>query len=216
MSKLPEIGTKISLTDKAYEIIKDAIMTNVFKPGELLIEEKLAEQLAISRTPLRAALRKLAYDHLVEINSSRNVIVANIGQKDVEDITVVREVLEPLAVKELENNIGEDELKKLEEILCRQKKSVLENNYEELIKMEYEFHVAIGELTHNKWLHGMLKDINTIVQRYLILSGSLNKYKEVAIKEHEVIISEIRQGNYDKAVESMKCHISNVSSRMLK
>ncbi|URZ02327.1 GntR family transcriptional regulator [Clostridium felsineum] len=216
MSKLPEIGTKISLTDKAYEIIKDAIMTNVFKPGEILIEEKLAEQLAISRTPLRTALRKLAYDHLVEINSSRNVIVSNIGQKDVEEITVVREVLEPLAVKELENNMKQDEIKKLEDILYTQKKAAKENNYEDLIKMEYEFHVCIGEFTKNKWLYGMIKDINTIVQRYLILSGSLNKYKEIAIEEHEIIISQLKEKQYEKAEASMKLHISNVSSRMLR
>ncbi|URZ04918.1 GntR family transcriptional regulator [Clostridium felsineum] len=216
MSKLPEIGTKISLTDKAYEIIKDAIMTNVFKPGEILIEEKLAEQLAISRTPLRTALRKLAYDHLVEINSSRNVIVSNIGQKDVEEITVVREVLEPLAVKELENNMKQDEIKKLEDILYTQKKAAKENNYEDLIKMEYEFHVCIGKFTKNKWLYGMIKDINTIVQRYLILSGSLNKYKEIAIEEHEIIISQLKEKQYEKAEASMKLHISNVSSRMLR
>ncbi|PRR81482.1 GntR family transcriptional regulator [Clostridium luticellarii] len=216
MAKLPEIGYKISLTERAYEIIKDAIMTNVFKPGELLIEEKLAEQLAISRTPLRAALRRLAYEHLIEINSSRNATVVNISQKDVEEITIVREVLEPLAVKQLENNIKSNELKKLKNIFEIQKKAIAENNYTELIKKEYEFHVSISKFTHNKWLYEMVKDTNTIIQRYLILSGSLNKYKEVAIREHENIIHGIEEKNYSSAESSMKLHISNVSRRMLK
>lgn len=216
MNRLPQIGRKTSLTEKAYETIKDAIMTDVFKPGELLIEEKLAEQLAISRTPLRSALRRLSYEHLVEINSSRNVIVANISEKDVEDITTVREVLEPLAVKQLQFNISDAQVKKLKKIVKDQKKASDEDNYEELIKMEYEFHVSIGEFTGNKWLYDMIKYINTIIQRHLILSGSLNRHKEVAIKEHETIVSQIEKMDYIKAEASMKLHISNVSSRMLK
>ncbi|KOF56427.1 MULTISPECIES: GntR family transcriptional regulator [Clostridium] len=216
MSKLPQIGMKTSLTEKAYETIKDAIMTNVFKPGELLIEESLADQLAISRTPLRAALKRLSYEHLVDINSSRNVIVANIGEKDVEEITVVREVLEPLAVKQLEGNIKKEEIKILEQILKNEKEAAAGNTYKELIKMEYEFHVSIGKFTYNKWLYEMVKDVNTIIQRYLILSGSLNKYRKVAIEEHENIVSQIKGGDYLGAEESMRIHITNVSNRMFK
>lgn len=216
MNGLPKIGTKISLTDKAYEAIKDAIMTNYFKPGELLIEEKLAEKLAISRTPLRAALKRLDYEHLVDINSSRNVIVSNVSQNDVEKITVVREALEPTAVLNLENNIKPGQIEKLKEILEIEQEASIKKEYDKLIKMEYKFHVSIAKFTDNEWIYEMVKTINTIIQRFLILSGSLNRYNKVAIQEHEKILKEIESERYSKASESMKTHIINVSYRMLK
>lgn len=216
MNGLPRIGTKISLTDKAYETIKDAIMTNYFKPGELLIEEKLAEKLAISRTPLRAALKRLSYEHLVDINSSRNVIVSNVSQQDVEKITVVRQALEPVAVLSLENKIKGTQVEDLRKIVEREEEASIKKEYDELIKMEYEFHVSIAKFTDNEWIYEMVKNINTIIQRFLILSGSLNRYNKLAIEEHGEILKEIENGRYNKAAENMKIHIINVSNRMLK
>jgi DNA-binding GntR family transcriptional regulator len=216
LNGLPRIGTKISLTDKAYETIKDAIMTNYFKPGELLIEEKLAEKLAISRTPLRAALKRLAYEHLVDINSSRNVIVSNVSQQDVEKITVVRQALEPVAVLSLENKIKGTQVEDLRKIVEREEEASIKKEYDELIKMEYEFHVSIAKFTDNEWIYEMVKNINTIIQRFLILSGSLNRYNKLAIEEHGEILKEIENGRYNKAAENMKIHIIKVSNRMLK
>lgn len=216
MSILPKIGTKVSLTQKAYDAIREAIMTNRFKPGELLIEEKLAEQLAISRTPLRSALKMLSYEHLVTINSSRNVMVSNIAERDIEEITVVRESLEVTAVRQLCSNITKEEIEELDKILKAQLQACNDKNYELFIELEYKFHVSIAEFTKNKWIHEMVKTINTIIQRYLVLSGSLNKYSEVAAKEHKEILEAIKNGEYEKASDSMKYHIVNVSKRMLK
>lgn len=216
MSVLPKIGNKVSLTQQAYDAIKDAIITNKFKPGELLIEEKLAEQLDISRTPLRGALKKLSYEHLVEINSSRNVIVSNIKESEVDDITVVREALETTAVKQLEGKITKEEIEALEQLVKEQLRAAKNCDYDLFISYEYEFHLKIAEATKNKWIYYMGENLNTIVQRYLVLSGSLNKYSEIAAKEHEDIVKAIKNGDFAKASEVMRSHIVKVSNRMLK
>lgn len=216
MSVLPKIGSKVSLTQKAYDAIKDAIITNKFKPGELLIEEKLAEQLDISRTPLRGALKMLAYDHLVDINSSRNVIVSSIEESEVDDITVVREALETTAVKQLKGNITEEEIAVLEKIVSDQLHAANNNDYDLFIENEYKFHLKIAEYTKNKWIYYMEENLNTIVQRYLVLSGSLNKYSEIAAKEHGDIVEAIKKDDFEKAADSMRSHIVKVSHRMLK
>ncbi|MBV4421743.1 GntR family transcriptional regulator [Clostridium tyrobutyricum] len=216
MNILPKIGNKVSLTQKAYDAIKEAILTNKLKPGELLIEEKLAEQLEISRTPLRSALKMLSYDHLVTINSSRNVMVTNIDQGELNQIAVVRKALETTAVMELKSNITKGEIKELGKIVTDQFEAYEHKNYDELIEMEYEFHVKIAKYTKNKWIYDMVKTSNTVVQRYLVLSGSLNKYARVAIEEHEEIVESIKNGEFEKASENMKHHIINVNDRMLK
>ncbi|APM38121.1 GntR family transcriptional regulator [Clostridium kluyveri] len=215
MNILPKIGDKVSLTQKAYDAIKDAIMSNKFKPGELLIEERLAKQLAISRTPLRSALKMLAYEHLVTINSSRNVIVSSIDKNDIDNITVVRESLEVAVIKQLQFNITEKQIKELDRMLKDQIEACQNENYELFIDLEYKFHVSMAEFTRNKWMYEMVKNINTIVQRYLILSGSLKRYAQIALEEHEKILKAIKDCDYRKASYNMKWHITNVSKRML-
>ena len=73
---LKQIGNKKSLSQRAYEILKEAIVTGEFLQGQILTEEQLAQELAISRTPVRSAVKQLEYEGLLEINSSRSIVVA--------------------------------------------------------------------------------------------------------------------------------------------
>ena len=113
MGKLGVVKKSKSLSDKAYDIIKEAIISNKLKPGEILAEEKLAEELQISRTPIKAALLKLVCEEIAEINQSKNVVVSDINQKEIEDITLVRESLESLAVLLLKDNITKSQIQEI-------------------------------------------------------------------------------------------------------
>jgi DNA-binding GntR family transcriptional regulator len=216
MSVLPKIGNKVSLTQRAYESIKDAIIMNHFKPGDILSEEKLAEDLAISRTPVRSALKMLAFEHLVILNPSKNIVVTSISQEDIEDITVARIPIEVTAAGLVANKANEEKLKVLEDLLAVQRRAIEVEDYELFIKTEYDFHVYLGKMTQNKWLEEMITKVNTIIQRYLILSGSLSKHAFSAELEHEEILNAIKEGNSAKAEKMMLEHLNNVSERMLK
>ena len=213
---LPKIGSKTSLAQKAYEVIREAIIMNRFKPGDILSEERLAEELAISRTPVRSALKRLAFEHLIILNPSKNIVVSNVSHNDIKDISFVRMALEGSAVSILANTITEHQLNELKKIVSLQKEAVETNDYELFIKMEYDFHVLIANFTNNKWILEMVTNVNTIIQRYLILSGSLKKYAKVAITEHEKIMNELKNGNSMEAEKNMRDHINNVNNRMLK
>ena len=93
----PLIVKPVSLSEQAYQIIKEAIITNSIKAGEILTEEQLASQLNISRTPIRTALKQLVLEHLAEVNENKNVVVSNITEDDVKNVCAVRKALEPLA-----------------------------------------------------------------------------------------------------------------------
>jgi DNA-binding GntR family transcriptional regulator len=216
MSVLPKIGNKVSLTQRAYEIVKEAIIMNRFKPGDILSEEKLAEDLAISRTPVRSALKMLAFEHLVILNPSKNIVVTTISQKDIEDITVARIPLEATAVAIVAKQVNEIKIEELEDLIAVQKRAVEIQDYELYIKTEYEFHVLLAKLTQNKWLEEMITKVNTIIQRYLVLSGSLTKHALSAVLEHEEIINAIKEKDSKKAEKMMIKHLNNVNERMLK
>ncbi|MDP4088530.1 MAG: GntR family transcriptional regulator [Bacillota bacterium] len=208
MGALPKIGSKVSLAERAYESIKNAILMNHFKPGDILSEEKLAEELLISRTPVRSALKALAFDHLVVLNPSKNIVVSDVSKEDIEDITVARVPLEAVAVTLAAAKADMDGLDNLKETLIVQKKAVAMKDYELFIKMDYDFHVSIARLSNNKWLDEMVTRVNTIVHRYLILSGSMRDYTAEALTEHEKILRAIGNSDIQKAEAMMRQHLN--------
>lgn len=215
MGKLGIVKKNKSLSDKAYDIIKEAIISNKLKPGEILAEEKLAEELQISRTPIKAALLKLVCEEIAEINQSKNVVVSDINQKEIEDITLVRESLESLAVLLLKDNITKSQIQEIKSKYVQQLHMVEDERNEDFIELDYEFHTKISEFTNNSFLSDMIKKANLITKRFLILSGTVNEHASVANKEHEEIVSYIENEQFELASEAMKKHLQNVNERML-
>ncbi|OOM77527.1 HTH-type transcriptional regulator McbR [Clostridium puniceum] len=215
MGKLGVIKKDKSLSDKAYDIIKEAIISNKLKPGEILAEEKLAEELQISRTPIKAALLKLVYEEIAEINQSKNVVVSDITQKEIEDITLVRESLESLAVLLLKDNITKKQIEEIKNRYIEQLHMVEDHRNEDFIELDYEFHTKIAEYANNSFLRDMIKKANLITKRFLILSGTVDKYGSIANKEHKEIINYIEKEEFELASEAMKRHLQNVNERML-
>ncbi|GEQ15369.1 GntR family transcriptional regulator [Clostridium butyricum] len=215
MGKLGVVKKSKSLSDKAYDIIKEAIIFNKLKPGEILAEEKLAEELQISRTPIKAALLKLVCEEIAEINQSKNVVVSDINQKEIEDITLVRESLESLAVLLLKDNITKSQIQEIKSKYVQQLHMVEDERNEDFIELDYEFHTKISEFTNNSFLSDMIKKANLITKRFLILSGTVNEHASVANKEHEEIVSYIENEQFELASEAMKKHLQNVNERML-
>ena len=215
MGKLGVVKKSKSLSDKAYDIIKEAIISNKLKPGEILAEEKLAEELQISRTPIKSALLKLVYEEIAEINQSKNVVVSDITQKDIKDITLVRQSLESLAVLLLRDNITKEQIHEIKCKYIEQLHMIEENKNEDFIELDYEFHTKIAEYTNNSFLREMIKKANLTTKRFLILSGTVNQYGSIANKEHKEIIDYIEKGEFELASKAMKKHLQNVNKRML-
>ena len=134
-----------SLTDKAYSAIKSAIMSNELTPGTVLAEENLASQLGISRTPLRAALQRLQHEEIV-MQNGKNMVVAEVTERDVRDISVVRIQLEPLAIHLLAQN-GGITAKHLDRLyLCGEKQlnALRSGDSEAFLDQDALFHVSLA------------------------------------------------------------------------
>lgn len=217
---LSSIKRNVPLSEKSYQIIKEAIIKNELKPGDILAEEKLSAQLSISRTPSRTALQQLVFDGLAEININKNVVVTNVTETDIANISIVRCNLEILGVQLLSKNISNEDIEQLRRLITLQKNSLgsedEQSNYLEFINSDYEFHIFLAEITHNPFLIEMIKKVNLISNRFLALSGTMNKYSELAIEEHLAIIKYLEKEQYEYAVIAIRDHIMNVQNRILK
>ncbi|SFG12505.1 DNA-binding transcriptional regulator, GntR family [Desulfotomaculum arcticum] len=216
MGKLPKIGNDKTLAEQAYLAIKNAILTNRFKPREILSEEALAEELGISRTPVRVALKELAFERLIILNTGKNAVVSDISKEDIEKVFPIRIALEPLAARYTAKNINEKQVKKLEEILSEQELAIKTEDYNLYVQKDFEFHISLASYADNDLLFEMIKTINTLVQRFLILSETLQENSFAALEEHKKILKELEQKNAGTAEELTKIHVVNVAKRILK
>lgn len=206
---------KTTLTQRIYEEIKQAIVLNNFKEGEKLTEEGLSKKLNTSRTPVRSALKRLQYENLiVKDDVLRGLIVSHISEEDIKEILPIRENISELIIEQLQGKITKDEIEILETFLDIQKSSVENKDYIKFVEMEFNFHLHLAKFTKNKFLFNIVEKIETNIQRYLILSGSLNKHSMIALEEHLKVIKNLKEGNFIEAKISIKNHIINSLNRM--
>lgn len=208
---LKGIEKRPSLSDQAYEQIKDAIIMNRFKPGDVLAEEQLAERLDISRTPIREALKQLVFEHIAEISETKNVVVSNVTLQDISNVSVVRRALEPLAVSLAEGHITKRQIQSLYKIIEKQKGA---KTHREKLENECLFHTQLALCCKNTFLYDMIEKINITYRRFLTLSGTFDKYEMDAIKEHTQIIDYIKDGDFKQAQKAMYIHLENVEERI--
>lgn len=214
MSKLPKIGNDISLSEQAYLVIRDAIINNKLKPREILLEEALAAELGISRTPVRAALKRLDFERLLTLNPGRNAVVADISEEDISKVFAIRIVLEPLAAKLVAAVITPTQLEELEEVLNGQKEAIKIGDFDLYLQKDYEFHNYLAKYSDNEILFGYIQNISSQVQRFLILSETLQASSDIAFQEHIAILKALEKRDIKLAEENMRKHVENVSKRI--
>jgi DNA-binding GntR family transcriptional regulator len=127
--------------------LRDAIINGDLKPGERLMEIKLADKMGVSRTPVREAIRKLELEGLVLMIPRRGAEVAPITENDLRDVLEVRKAMERLAVELVCEKITEKEIAELERELVELKLAVENDDINEIVKNDVEFHDIIYEAT---------------------------------------------------------------------
>lgn len=206
---LKQIGNKKSLSDRAYEVLKEAIITGTFQQGQILTEEQLANELAISRTPVRSAVKRLEYEGLVEISSSKNIIVSMITEKDIEDALAARQLVEVEVCGLVAESITKSQCRELYNLVELQKKAYAGGKTSELIEYETMFHSKIGEYCGNVWYEKMLESIAVLQKRVLMLGIRLENNWERAFEEHYELVQVLESHDVKKARELMAVHIGH-------
>lgn len=203
-----------TLSEQAYLIIKDSIIKNKFKPDEILAEERLAKDLGISRTPIKAALSQLAYEGLVTMESGRRARVSVLSEKDALNIQLIRERLEPLAANIAASKVNQTKLNTLKAICDRQSQSIVDGDILLFLELDSQFHTCISELSENENLNEFIKILNNRFQRFL--SSSLpDSVKGSIVEEHIKIIEALSSNNPSAAEREMQFHLQNVTERIL-
>lgn len=197
----------IPLRDIVFKSLREAIITGDLKPGERLMEIKLANEMGVSRTPVREAIRKLELEGLVIVNSRKGAEVAPINEKDLREVLEIRKALESLAVTLACKNVTRENVKKLKEINNTIAKAVKNNDIDAITRADVEFHEEIYKLTCNDRLIVMLHQLKEHIFRYRFEYIKDMRNKESIVDEHTKIISAIGDKNIRLSKKEIEHHI---------
>lgn len=205
----------LPLRDVVFKALRDAIVNGKLKPGERLMEIQLANKMGVSRTPVREAIRKLELEGLVVMTPRKGAEVASITESDLTDVLEVRKAMERLSVELACEKITPEEIEKLKEGLIQQKVAIKNNDIEELVKKDVEFHDIIYGSTGNQRLIQMLNNLREHIYRYRIAYIKDVAQRNLLIEEHTLIIEAIINKDKDAAIKAMEIHIDNQESFIL-
>jgi DNA-binding GntR family transcriptional regulator len=197
-----------NLDQKAYEIIKKLIIDRKLLPGEKIPQEKLAQELGISRTPLVSALKFLEHEKLVESKPRRGFFVRLFTKHEMISILELREVLEGLAARRAATNISEIQIDKLNSFFRQFADSTDIIDIKAYAKEDRRFHNFITEVGAKEFLKSILQTYNIISASYLFLSSEgLVRSPDDTINEHLEVINAIRHRDADTAEKLMRRHL---------
>ena len=205
-----------SLADQAYNLIRKDILTGTLAPNEELREEKFAMELGISRTPLREAIRRLATDGLVVLQTGKPAIVSSFTKEDALHQMEVRKLLETYNIEQVASFVTPIFINTLKDNLKLQKRAADKNDFHEFIDLDREFHLILANQNPNKKLREMIHTINTGVNRaFLILANTYPISAMEASGEHGSIVTALEEKDEVAATNAMLEHMDNIERRFL-
>ncbi len=191
---------------KAYHVIKKKIIKTELKPGSVINEVELMDELGFGRTPVREALKQLQADDLVTVKPRRGIFVSELAITDLAQIFEVRVELESLGAVLATQRITKEQLIKLEQ-LADQYQKIPTNSKEKMIDLDGKFHALIREATQNRFLISNLEYYYNLSLRIWYLALPQATAEEIDVKAHCDIYQAITAGNADAAAERISKHI---------
>ncbi len=206
-----------SLRGRVFVKLRENILSGVYKENEELRELTIGEELGVSRTPVREALRQLELEGLVRIIPNKGAYVVGISQKDVKDIYKIRSMLEGLCARWATEKISEEQVTELEEIILLSKFHVgkqREAPAEQVSVLDGRFHKVLYEASDSRILEHVLSDFHKYVKLARKMSVGSGDRAEKSIEEHKEILEAIKSHDADKAERLANRHIMNVMANL--
>lgn len=203
------MNSYLPLRDIVFHTLREAILMGDIEPGERLLEVSLADQLGVSRTPVREAIRKLELEGLVLMLPRRGAEVAKISEQNLRDVLEVRRGLEELTVELAITRITLEQLTLLERANNEFVRLLAGDDLTAIAEADEKFHEIIYEATGNEKLIQVISNIKDQMYRFR-LECIKDKNKRVGLaNEHKIITETLRAGDAEKAKAVMRAHILN-------
>lgn len=205
----------VSLADQVFDHLETDILSGKYSRGEIITESKLSQELGVSRTPIREALRRLEQEHIIE-ETGKGSVVIGISEKDVDDIFVIRKHLETLAAGIAAENSTDEQLVKLREALELQEFYLEKGDAEQIKQMDNRFHYIVYRLSGSTVFYDILVPLHKKIQKYRKIAVQSTGRAKASVEEHRKIYEAIASGNRALAEKYVLEHVENAYSHIKK
>jgi len=208
------------LGEKVYSLIRQQILLRRFQAGEKLDIYRLADQLGVSRTPVKDAVNRLALEGLVEIVPRRGTFVTKFGRKDIEELFDARCMVELWAAQKAMKRVTDQEIRQLQDLVAEGakllKKARGEFDYESFSVLNARFHRLMLEFSGSRKLVDIYDSLHTHVQVTRAMSQRALEACQLAQAEHEKIVEAYKQRDLKKLKAAITTHLESTLEGSLK
>lgn len=204
----------VSLADCVFERLENDILSGKYAYGDVLTESRLSEELGVSRTPIREAIRRLEQENIL-LDSGRGLVVQGITDKDVADILDIRLQIEGMAVRRAVDNMTAEEKRQLMEAVELQEFYVSRGDAEHIQEQDHQFHERIYAECGSITLQSTLVPLHRKAQKFRQASVERPERAGESAAEHRAIAQAILDGDADKAERLMIDHIGKAKQNMI-
>ena len=194
-----------------YESLKQKILSGGYAAGEKIPEQSVSEELGVSRSPLRSAIRRLASEGLIEYYPSRGAFVKAYTDKDIHDAFAIRILLESYAISNIDPEALEQERGEIEALIARCKSGDRRDEKE----LDVLVHETAVRLCQNEALLDIYRTLYTKIGLFRDISIADKKMSDLANRSHAVMLRSILDGNTSKALHIVKKHLQESEEKVI-
>lgn len=172
--------------------LRNLILTRHLRPGERLVQSELAEQLGVSRTPIREALYELASDGLVVMSPHKGASVADFSLEDLKDIYSIRIPLDGYAARLATNNIGPEDLDRLQTLVDQMEALFERGDRWQLLEVNREFYATFYATAGRKRLYDLIMKHLDMAGMYRRMAFTIDNHYSGTVTEHAELLELVR------------------------
>lgn len=204
---LKSIETPVSLKEMAFEAIKEAILANQLRPGNLYSEPSLARELGISRTPVREALLELASRGFLTFIRRKGFQINEFSEHDIRNLFACRRALELAVIREITPSIADHAIEELDAIRTRDVQAANARDSKVSVRVDREFHLFLASLTRNPYIISALENVRDLIDWTGTKILERKERPMEVLREHGAIIDMINKRDLGGAVSMMEEHL---------
>ncbi len=209
------------------EALRDAIGSGSLKPGQRIVEQELAEELGVSRLPIREAIRQLEYEGLLDSIPHKGAFVATVSERDIRELFSLRDSLETLAAGLVAQLASPGEVNQLQSIVDQMREQSQRRDFARLFEIDTEFHTLLCTFSQHRRLvkhwnlvYGQWRALDSLMDEVPILDGLPDEHPIILTlqdfaRSHQVLVDAIRIGDIDGAREAMHIHMEEAQQSTL-
>lgn len=203
-----ESSIPLPLHQRAYEEIKQLIVSGEFPADSFLSERQLAQRLGMSKTPVHIALKRIEAEGFVLISPQQGIVVRGLAPSDILDHYELREAIEGLIVRKLAGRLDDQQTADLQRSLREQEEALRSGDLARCLELDAAFHLLLASFLGNRQILATMEQLHDKIRLVILRVSSLHRPRfEESVREHGIIARHLIRGEAQEAQQALLDHL---------